>query len=238
MSASLRKFRPSWQASLLLGALGLVFVWLGNWQLDRAAQKDSLQAAFEEAPHFQNLPEVAESSRYARVEVRGQFDTERHLLVDNQVFAMRPGVHVLTPFTLTDGRVILINRGWLPLAADRRSLPAVPTSSEITTVSGILDEPYVPGRQLGAPDEVGKDNWPQLVTYPRLDATADALSVPLYPYVLLLEPKHSAGFDDREWKPVQTGAAKHRARALQWFTFLIAALIIWIHLGVRRGAES
>ena len=65
-----------------------------------------------------------------------------------------------------------------------------------------------------------------------------ALGTELYTYVLLLGPEHPAGFQDRAWKPVQTGANKHRARALQWFTFLAAAVIIWLVLGLQRGARA
>ena len=118
------------------------------------------------------------------------------------------------------------------------SLPQIPTSREPTTVPAILDRMNLPGRRLGGPDQLVTDSWPQLVTYPDMDDIAAALGVELYPYVLLLDPEHPAGFQDRDWKPVQTGANKHRARALQWFTFLAAAVIIWLVLGLQRGARA
>jgi surfeit locus 1 family protein len=232
------RFRPSRLSSGILGCLALAFFWLGNWQLDRAAQKAGLQQSFNEAPAFASLPADAAAVRYARVDVTGRFDPQRHVLVDNRVFFGRAGVHVLTPFRLNDGRTVLVNRGWLPLPPDRRSLPQIPTSREPTTVPAILDRMNLPGRRLGGPDQLVTDSWPQLVTYPDMDDIAAALGVELYPYVLLLDPEHPAGFQDRDWKPVQTGANKHRARALQWFTFLAAAVIIWLVLGLQRGARA
>lgn len=238
MSTRLDRFRPSLLSSATLGSLALAFLWLGNWQLDRAAQKAALQQSFDDAPAFEALPAGAAAVPYARVDVSGRFDAQRHFLVDNRVFSGRAGVHVLTPFRSSDGRTVLVNRGWLPLPPDRRTVPPIPTSPELTTVPGILDQITLPGRRLGNPDQLDPHDWPQLVTYPDMDDMAAALGTELYPYVLLLGPEHPAGFQDRAWKPVQTGANKHRARALQWFTFLAAAVIIWLVLGLQRGARA
>lgn len=233
-----KAFRPSWQASFLLGGLVAAFLWLGNWQLDRAVQKAERQEAFEHARHFEGLPTPTLPIRYARVTVSGHFDPDRNLLVDNQVFQGQAGVHVLSPFVSDDGRTLLVNRGWLPLPPDRRSLPRFTTPGGTVSVAGILDKPYTPGAKIGTPDEIAPDQWPQLLTYPDLDDIGAALGTPVYPYVLLLEAGHPAGFSGRDWKPVQTGADKHRARALQWFTFVIAAGVIWVYLGLRRGKQT
>lgn len=232
-----RSFRPSLAATLLLGGLALCFYALGQWQLGRAEEKDLIQQQHDRAPSFDTLPAAGNAPRYARVRLSGRFDTQRHVLVDNQVFQGRAGVHVLTPFQLDDGRWLLVNRGWLPLPADRRSLPDVPTPDGGQKLSGKLDEMYRPGKRLGRDDPLQGD-WPRLVTYPETDAIAKALDHALYPLVLLLDAQHTAGFGDRDWKPVNNSAAKHRARAMQWFTFIAAALIIWIFLGIRRGKET
>lgn len=233
----IEQFRPSWFSSVLLGGLVLAFLWLGNWQLQRAAQKDELQRQFSAAPAFGTLPEPGQAVRFARVSVAGRFDPDRHVLADNQVYLGRAGVHALSPFQLEDGRALLVNRGWLPLPPDRRTLPPVPTEPAPTTVTGLLDKLALPGRRLGEPDQLQRDHWPQLATYPDLSAIESALGLDLYPYVLLLDAGHPAGFGDRGWRPVQTGANKHRARALQWFTFVAATLIIWLVLGARRGRQ-
>jgi len=232
-----KAFRPSLAATILLGGLVLAFIGLGNWQLDRAAQKAAIQQQFDQAPSFDVLPAPGEVSRYAHVRVAGKYDRQRHFLIDNQLLDGRAGVHVLTPFALDDGRTILVNRGWLPLPPDRRSLPAVPTDGSRTELGGQLDEIYRPGRRIGNPDVLHENTWPQLVTYPAMDDIAAVLGTKVYPLVLKLDADEPSGFEGRHWHAVNTGAAKHRARALQWFTFVIAALLIWLYLGFRRGAE-
>ncbi|MBT8062315.1 MAG: SURF1 family protein [Gammaproteobacteria bacterium] len=225
-------------SSLLFTGLILAFIALGNWQLDRAQQKAEIQQQFEQAPSFDRLPEAGSAPRYANVRLLGRFDSKRHVLIDNQVLKGRPGVHVLTPFLLEDGRWILVNRGWQPLPPDRSMLPSVPTGNALQTITGKLDEIYQPGRRVGDPDTLQPTDWPQLLTYPDLDDIAMALGEPLYPLTLLLDEAHPEGFAGRQWKPVNTGAAKHRARALQWYTFVVAALVIWVFLGFRRGAKK
>ena len=230
-----RRFRPSWSLSLLLACMVLAFLALGRWQLDRAEQKAEIQLQFEQAPRLQRLPESDQARRFSQVELIGRFDPDRHFFVDNQVSKGLPGVHVLTPFQLEDSRWILVNRGWLPIAPDRKTLPSAPTDDAIQRISGKLDVLYQPGKRLGEPDNLARDDWPQLLTYPDLDDIHLALGIPVYPLTLLLDEEHPAGFDGRQWRPVNVGATKHRARALLWFTFAAAAIVIWIILGFRRG---
>lgn len=231
-------FKPSWlSTALTIGLIG-AFLLLGNWQLDRAAQKAALQSAFAGAPHLARLPTAPAAERYSRVRLHGRFDRERHLLLDNQVYRTRAGVHVLTPFYLHDGRTLLVDRGWIPLAPDRRVPEDIPTPAGDTAISGILDLPYRPGKILGAPDRPAPDQWPQLVTYPDLGAIANALGEQLYPLIVLLGGDHPAGFEGRDWKPVHTSAAKHQARAMQWFTFAAAAAVWWAFAGFRRGTRK
>ena len=230
-------FRPSRLSTAVLWGLILCFIGLGNWQLHRADEKEQRVRAFEQAPSYSSLPDRDQVSRYSEVDLQGHFDTRRHLLVDNQLLNGRPGIHVLTPFELDDGRWILVNRGWLPLAPDRRTLPPIPTPGDLMVLSGKLDEIYRPGTRIGPADRLEKDAWPQLLTYPEIEGIGDALEVALYPLVLLLDRQHPAGFEGRDWKPVNTGAAKHRARAMQWFTFAVAAVVIWLFLAIRRGNE-
>ena len=56
---------------------------------------------------------------------KGRFDTEHEVVVRRRVNADEEvGFHVLTPFVLTDGKVLLVNRGWIP--ADGPSQTAFP----------------------------------------------------------------------------------------------------------------
>lgn len=227
-------FRPSLPATATLAALAVLFTWLGDWQLQRAGEKQAVLSDFASAPSLSALQQPSNGLRFARLTVAGSFDRDRHIMVDNRVHRGRAGVHVLTPLRTPDG-ILLVNRGWLPIPPDRRSLPPVSTPEGLLRVSGILDRLAPPGRKLGASDRLSSDAWPQLVTYPEPDAIAAALGAELYPLVLLLDADSPGGFADRDWQPVVMTPDRHRGYALQWFALAATAAVAWLLLGWRRG---
>jgi len=232
------RFRPSVGLSLLLLALALLFLRLGLWQLDRKAGKEALFERFANAPSLEIGQALDRSEEFARVDARGHYDAVRSVLLDNRIWNGRAGVHVLTPFVLTDGRVLMVNRGWLPLAPDRASLPAVATDSAPRQISGRLVRPPTGGVRLGQPDPLAPAEWPQLVTYLELDAVSRALGTPVEPWILQLDAADPSGFDGRDWQPAVMGPETHGAYAVQWFGLCAASVVIWLVLGVRRGRPA
>ena len=230
-------FRPSFKLSLTLITLAAVFLRLGLWQLDRKAEKAALFERFANAPAMGLEQALNEQHEFARVEAFGRYDPTRHVLLDNKIWNGRAGVHALTPFILADGRLLLVNRGWLPLPPDRRSLPEIPTDSAAHTINGRLVAPASSGPRLGSADLLATDRWPQLVTYFDLRSVSTALGEPLQPWILQLDADDASGFGDRQWTPAVMEPPVHGAYAVQWLALGIATLIIWVTLGLRRGEQ-
>jgi len=231
-------FKPSIKLTLVLLVLALVFLRLGWWQMERKSEKQQLFNRFNDAPVMPLRQAFDTESRFARVEAYGSYDPERHVLLDNRILNGRAGVHVLTPFTLQDGTVLLVNRGWLPLPPDRRSLPEVPTAGGLRSVRGILNRPPEGGPRIGGADVLVQDHWPQLVTYLELGAIGTALETSLAPWLLQLDPAGPSDFEGRQWQAAVMGPEVHGAYALQWFSLAIAALVIWFILGFRRAKQQ
>ena len=64
------------------------------------------------------------------VELHGRYLASEQLLVRNRVFNGNPGFEVLVPFQLDDGRVFVVDRGWLslgPTPHTPESVPAAPS---------------------------------------------------------------------------------------------------------------
>jgi len=230
-------FRPSFSLSLILITLCVLFLRLGMWQLERRAEKEILFERFATAPSLGLGQALADGHEFAHVEAFGHYDATRHLLLDNRIWNGKAGVHALTPFQLSDGRWLLVNRGWLPLPPDRSSLPEVPTEPAARTIRGRLAAPPAPGPILGEADQLVSDRWPQLMTYFDLASASAALGTPLQPWIVQLDADEPSGFGDRQWSPAVMEPAVHGAYAFQWMALAAAALTIWVLLGLRRGGQ-
>lgn len=229
-----KSFRPTMLTTVVLTLLACVFAMLGTWQEKRAAEKATLEQQHRTAGALTLETAMDQGSRFASIDARGHFDTSRHILLDNQIWKGRAGVYVFTPFYTVEGTAILVNRGWLPLAPDRKALPEIPTPQHELVLKGMLNTLPVPGRILGSADELQQEQWPQLVTYLNLSDISESLGVTLEDWVIQLSKSEANGFDGREWKPVFLSSSRHKGYAFQWFALVAACVVMWIFLGFRK----
>src|SRR5688572_20647710 len=99
--SSRRRFRPTWFVTLAAIAFCSLTLWLGNWQWNKAEQKQSLRDTFDRLAHQPSivLPAtriIAEEFNLRRVQVSGEYDEQRSILLDNKVYRGRVGYHVVT----------------------------------------------------------------------------------------------------------------------------------------------
>jgi surfeit locus 1 family protein len=106
----------------------MVLIGLGTWQVERKAWKEALIATLTErlAAPPETLPSPATwqnldpaSDEYRRVTFTAQFDHAAEALVYGAASAFRPdvsglGYWVFTPARLTDGSLVMVNRGFVP----------------------------------------------------------------------------------------------------------------------------
>ena len=229
-----KSFRPSKAATLVLFLLACLFAMLGSWQSQRAEEKQGLEIQHRTAPPLSLATAIERGSRFSPVDLIGQYDPRRHILLDNQIWQGRAGVYVFTPFYTTGGKVILVNRGWLPLAPDRKTLPDIPTPEQQVILKGSLNTLPVPGRILGAADQIRQEQWPQLVTYLNLSDISESLDTSLEDWVIQLSKSEPSGFEGRDWKPVFLSSERHRGYAFQWFALVAACIVMWVYLGFRK----
>lgn len=123
---------------LTLVALVLIptMIRLGIWQMHRYEERDARNQLVTDALNAKPVPVedlaspghvVNSHERYRSVTAKGRFDTDDELVVRRRVNANEEvGYHVLTPFVLKDGKVLLINRGWIPANGAQTSFPKVP----------------------------------------------------------------------------------------------------------------
>jgi len=222
-------------ATVVTAAAVLLFVLLGDWQLDRAAEKRALDRDFSAVGPALPLPPAGHAvPRYQRVIAQGRYDSAHQFLLDNMSEAGRAGVHVLTPLLLADGSAILVDRGWAAFGATRDMLPDVGVPSAPRAVTGRLDELPRPGIELAAPPGKG---WPRLTSYPKMPELASALGRQLRPQRILLDPREPDGMV-RNWRLSDMTAERHLGYAIQWFAFAATAVAAWFALGLRRREDA
>ena len=218
-------------AALLTIAL---FCRLGGWQLSRFEEKTQYVDAFNAGLIAQPLiiDRYREGMGRTHVQVAGHYDMQHTLLLDNQILGGQAGIHVYTPFIPdAGGAAILVNRGWLPLAANRE-IPVLPTGDGPRSISGVLSHLPQPGIRLGEVDLTTAD-WPQLVPYFQLTQLAAALRIELAPQIILSTDATDQPLV-RDWKPGGMSPDRHLAYALQWFSLALAVLVVYMVVNFRR----
>jgi cytochrome oxidase assembly protein ShyY1 len=229
------RFTPRPFATFATLVAALAFAALGQWQLNRAAEKRALAEDFAGAgPAVALRADNRQLPRYQRVTARGRYDSARQFLLDNRVQGGRAGVEVLTPLLLDAGGAVLVNRGWQPFGATREVLPDVAVAAETRTIAGRLDELPRPGIALEAPPSAG---WPRLVSYPTADQLATMFGRAIEPRIILLDADEPDGYV-RDWRLPGTTPGRHLGYALQWFAFAATAVAIWLALSLRRDGED
>lgn len=246
------KSRTFWFGTALALAAMVGFASLGAWQWGRGEWKARYLEAYAAALAADPVP-FAEALagldpvRGAEVPVRvagsGTYDPARSVLLDNQRRGAEVGVLLFTLFEPADGSpALLVNRGWLPLDADRRIVPRIGTPAAEVAASGLLRRPPSSGIRLGHAPSLAADAGPPLLTWLDLDELAAAWDQPLPPLVLQLDPASPAGFRrDADPLPNTLPPEQHRGYAVQWWALATAVAVIWLVLvwrARRRDGQS
>ncbi|MEM7563034.1 MAG: SURF1 family protein [Pseudomonadota bacterium] len=231
-----REFKPPLWSILLTICGVVVFVVLGNWQLERAALKASIIEKYEQrlalpASDLDVSQEIGEVE-FRRVKISGSFHPEHHFLVDNQVHGGKAGYLLLTPFRI-DGsdKMILVDRGWLALGASREHYPEIELPLAVDPIEGVVTTYSSDGFRYGQTDLTG--SWPQLIPYIDLPALQQQYSAELLPLILRLAPEQP-GHYIRAWQPIWAAPEKSQAYAVQWFSFAALAVLLFIILNLRK----
>lgn len=214
--------------SVLTALLLPVLLLLGNWQLQRAEEKRTIEATViarqQQAPVALGELKKGSDLAFSPVRLNGQFDDRHQFLLDNRMHGGRLGYEVLTPLQTESGDWALVNRGWIQAKPKRQHLPPIPTIEGVVHTTGTV---YVP---LGEPfllaEQTFQDvEWPLVVQAVELEKFAALLGRELFPHVVRLD-EGARGALEIDWQPINVQPEKHTAYAVQWFA-MAAALMLW-----------
>lgn len=235
------KFRFRWVPTLLFVLPIPLFVALGMWQIERAGQKRDQARAFAERAE---MPVSAlgaavvdpEALRFRRLRVRGTFEPDGQILIDNRRQGNRIGFHVITPLRISGSNSrVLVNRGWIAAAGDGSPVSAPIPAGEVT-VMGEAHFPLSPALVFHDGPEAAKD-WGKRWPYLTLELYTAATGTQVLPVVVLQHPDDGGGFV-RVWPREMPKADMHIGYAIQWFAFALIALALWLRLSLVRESDK
>lgn len=250
---------PRWILFHLLVIGGVVLMLnLSLWQWHRLDERREFNALVDErrqeptVPYVELMPAgdgAAASPSPADVEWRataavGRYDTDHPIVVVNRSQNGQAGANVVSPLVLDDGRVLLVNRGFLPLAALDRQLPPPPTGE--VQVAGRLRASEV--RRTGQLSSTAADDSPSgAIEVPRLDITEleQLVGDDLEPVWLSVSGDETGAplsrpADDPMLAPIaepELSEGPHLSYAVQWLIFSVCVIVGWV-FAVRRSVRS
>lgn len=229
---------------MLLTLFGVAaFSTLGTWQLDRAAEKEKLFAAFanatKQAPVTLDVARRTSSpTHFPFVNVRGRYDRAHTYEIVDQARADGIGSLAFAVFEPADGSTpILVDRGFM--AGDARGdppkIPPPPDGEQ--QLSALYAPPPGTGLHLGGNPLPRQKAWPKQSIYLDVGEIGEDLGRTLDRNVLLLAPDEKSGFV-REWRPNVFPPARHRGYALTWFTLAGVCVIVFIVMHRLRNSTT
>lgn len=224
-------------AFLIIATIAFL-VSLGLWQLDRADQKRTIEAAIVNAKTgpvelIANGRELLDKEYYD-VRLQGNYLSDKQFIYDNQIVDQVSGYYVLTPFILTDQLgVILVNRGFIPWNGQRERLADIAVDSVSREIKVQVSSP-IKRMELKATDV--SRQFPVLIQAIDFDVLEEVSKLKFVKVVGLLDPSSSDGYV-RKWEPYTGSIEKHIGYAIQWFLMALVLAIIGLRIGLKRGKK-
>ncbi len=239
--------KPKWiLGHVIVIALVVGFVNAGFWQIRRLHQRQAFNRSVVANMHkpVATLDDVLPRSA-GFADVPDQLDRRvratGHYLIDDEVVITAqanpegvPGVWLVTPLQLDNGRVVLVNRGWLPSTGGITRPPpdARPPSGRVT-VTGLVSE-----TETQSAGESRETNKAHQESFLRIDIARiqRQFTQKLAPAFLLRQsqqPPDAGARKPQNLDPPELDNGPHLSYTIQWFSFTALALIgyptlLWI----------
>lgn len=227
-----RRWRPDWRLWLFAALLFPVLLGLGIWQVQRAGEKSTLLAQWDQQLEEGDWPHTLDRglTMGQPVELSGHYDPRYVWLLDNRTRDGRSGYEVLTLFQPASGPVVLVNRGWLPAPERRSQLPQVETPPERVQIRARVADYPTPPVLADTPEENG---WPRRVQALHPD-DVQQVAPDVIGRMLRLDNPAQPGAFRADWAPDLMGPQTHYGYALQWFSLATALAVLTVVASFRR----
>lgn len=230
--------RPKWIGFHLLCLAAVVaMISLGLWQLRRLDEKQTFNSRVTEHTNADVAPlgsvslngPVDELS-YRRVSTTGTYLPDPQFEVVNVTQGGTTGRNVVNALELTDGTLIIVNRGFVPTGTP---VPA-PPAGEVQVLARLKESQAA---RTGQPSDDGSQ---QLTEIRRVDLVAlnqqfDHPVEPMYLELLESNPAEPGSVSPVAFPELSEGP--HLSYAVQWAIFSISVIVGWV-FAVRKSIRA
>ena len=211
-------------------------IWAAQWQfqrgIDRQDRNDTIEAQLTlPALDVTEIPSK-DSSQIEKFEWRtinatGTFKSDQQILLKNRYFEGKYGYEVLTRYSLSDGRFVWVDRGWVIAGKDAQTAPevtAVP-KGEVSILARVrLDKSLPVGAFFALPT-----SGTGMIS--KLNAQTGFASEGFY--LDLISGSDSSLTPEAPAQIPQLSDGPHLAYSLQWVFF--GGLVVYGRILIRRG---
>jgi surfeit locus 1 family protein len=231
-------FRPLFWPTLFTAPAVLLLLALGFWQVERLFWKKDLiaqrQAAVVAAPVA--VPRSLEEARdmeFRHVTGEGLFLHDKEIFLGATSEAGRQGYQVLTPLLEPGGRVVFVNRGFIPAELKEPARRAAGQIAGTVRVQGLLRLPPAEKPAWFLPDNRPDLNYWFWVDLPAMSA-ADGLDR-VAPFYIDADTTLNPGGWPKGGVTRLVLPNDHLQYAITWFSLAVALIVIYV-LFHRRSA--
>jgi cytochrome oxidase assembly protein ShyY1 len=234
--------RPGWLALsvLVLVFAGLCFTLLAPWQFGRHDERKGTNDAVTDAANATpaDLDELlpgdtrpGPGTEWRTVSVTGEYLAGQEVVARLRTVLGQPAFEVLTPFRLTSGTVVVVDRGYVrPVQGDQSvTLPdyAAPPDGTVTLTARVRTDERDP-RNRSAESENGK---PQVYAVGS-GVVERATGLDLRPGYLQLEDGNPGVLGALPLPDLEAGP--FLSYGMQWVAFGVMALLAWVYFTWRE----
>jgi surfeit locus 1 family protein len=212
---------------------------LGTWQIQRLHWKEGLIAEREAAVAAAPVPlpatlDAARDLDFHRVRAEGVFRHDREMQVNATDRTSGIGGYlVVTPLDLGDGRVVLVERGWVPRERRAAGSRIEGNVTGRVVVDGLLRLPQAKPGWFVPENDPARGEW----FYIDPAAMARAAGVSALPYYVEAGPAPNPGNLPKGGQADTALRNDHLQYAITWYALAAALAVIYIVL-IRRHAQG
>lgn len=226
-------------------AFAIVCAVLSNWQFSRNEERAEANRLISENYDAAPVPlseliagtdDFDPDDEWRPVSLTGRYLADDRLLARNRAQGGTSAYEVIVPFLLDDGRVIAIDRGWVPPAysGGAEEIPASP-QGETTVVARLRPSEPLPSSGRGAPDG-------QLPTIhaPSIAAQTGGETITTV-YAIMVSEDPAPSEAPQSLAPPEEDPGPHLSYAIQWILFAVmgfAFIGYMIRTEIRAGRED